>query len=81
VALAVHLIGPQNTVGRQLVNGAVLLGTTTTYWAGVWLADTLGYVLGGGLLALVVLGFGLGVWFAAQREYQSREPCFDAPLT
>ena len=32
------------------------------------------------LLALVSLGFGLGVWFAAQREYQRREPCFDAPL-
>jgi hypothetical protein len=81
VALAVHLIGPQGTVGRQLVNAAVLLGTTMTYWAGVWLADTLGYVFGGGLLALVVLGFGLGVWFGAQREYQRREPCFDAPLT
>jgi len=81
VALAVHLIGPQNTVGRQLVNAAVLLGTTATYWVGVWLADTLGYLFGGGLLALLVLGFGLGVWFAAQREYQRREPCFDAPLT
>jgi len=58
----------------------VLLGTTAMYWAGVWLVDALGYVFGGGLLALVTLGFGLGVWFAAQREYQRREPCFDAPL-
>jgi hypothetical protein len=80
VALAVHLIGPQNAVGRQLVNAAVLLGTTAMYWIGVWLVGTLGYVFGGGLLALVVLGFGLGAWFAAQREYQRREPCFDAPL-
>ena len=80
VALAVHLIGPEGTVGRQLVNAAVLLGTTAMYWAGVWLVDALGYVFGGGLLALVTLGFGLGVWFAAQREYQRREPCFDAPL-
>jgi hypothetical protein len=32
------------------------------------------------MLALVSLGFGLGTWFAAQREYQRREPCFDAPL-
>lgn len=80
VALAVHLIGPQNAVGRHLVNAAVLLGTTAMYWLGVWLVGTLGYAFGGGLLALVVLGFGLGAWFAAQREYQRREPCFDAPL-
>jgi hypothetical protein len=80
VALAVHLIGPQNTVGRQLVNAAVLFGATGMYWAGVWLVDALGYMFGGGLLALVTLAFGLGVWFAAQREYQRREPCFDAPL-
>jgi hypothetical protein len=80
VALAVHLIGPQNAVGRHLVNAAVLMGTMAIYWAGVWLVDALGYLFGGGLLALVVLGFGLGAWFAAQREYQRREPCFDAPL-
>jgi hypothetical protein len=81
VALAVHLVGPQNTVGRQLANMVVLVGTMATYWAGVGLADTLGYLFGGGLLALLALGFGLGVWFAAQREYQRREPCFDAPLS
>ena len=80
VALAVHLIGPQNAVGRQLVNAAVLMGTMAMYWAGVWLVDALGYAVGGGLLALLTLGFGLGTWFAAQREYQRREPCFDAPL-
>lgn len=81
VALAVHLIGPQNTIGRQLVNAVVLFGAAGTYWVGVWLVDALGLLLGGGLLALVTLGFGLGVWSAAQREYQRREPCFDAPLT
>jgi len=80
VALAVHLIGPQNAVGRHVVNAAVLIGTMAMYWGGTWLVDALGYVFGGGLLALVVLGFGLGAWFAAQREYQRREPCFDAPL-
>ena len=80
VALAVHLIGPQSAVGRHLVNAAVLMGTMAVYWAGVWLVDALGYTFGGGLLTLVVLGFGLGAWFAAQREYQRREPCFDAPL-
>ncbi|MEI7036249.1 hypothetical protein [Fulvimonas yonginensis] len=80
VALAVHLVGPQNTVGRQLVNALVLAGTTATYWGGVWLIHALGYAFGGGLLALVTLGFGLSVWFAAQREYVGREPCFDAPL-
>jgi hypothetical protein len=79
VALAVHLIGPQNTIGRQLANVVVLAGAMGMYWSGVWLVDALGYLLGGGLLALVTLGFGLGVWFAAQREYQRREPCFDAP--
>jgi hypothetical protein len=80
VALAVHLIGPQGTVGRQLANAVVLIGTMAAYWGGAWLVDALGYLFGGGLLALVTLGFGLGVWFAAQREYQHREPCFDTPL-
>ncbi|MCX7514432.1 hypothetical protein [Frateuria sp. STR12] len=81
VSLAVHLIGPQGAVGRQVVNAVVLMGTVAMYWAGVWAVDTLGHVAGGGLLALVVLGFGLGVWFAAQREYLRRDPCFDAPLS
>ncbi|HEV2621408.1 MAG TPA: hypothetical protein VGU65_04875 [Frateuria sp.] len=81
VALAVHLVGPQGTVGRQLVNAMVLAGAMATYWGGAWLVGALGYLVGGGVLALVTLGFGLGVWFAAQREYQRREPCFDAPLT
>lgn len=80
VGLAVHLVGPQNTVSRQVANAVVLIGAMGMYWAGAWLVDALGYVFGGGLLALVTLGFGLGVWFAAQREYQRREPCFDAPL-
>lgn len=80
VALAVHLIGPHRTVARQIVNACVLFGTMAVYWAGAWLVGALGYLVGGGLLALVSLGFGLGVWFAAQREYQRREPCFDAPL-
>jgi hypothetical protein len=80
VALAVHLVGPQGTVGRQVVSAAVLAGTMAMYWGGAWLVDALGYLVGGGMLALVSLGFGLGTWFAAQREYQRREPCFDAPL-
>lgn len=80
VALAVHLIGPQNAVGRQVVNLLVLLGATASYWGGVWLVDTLGYLIGGGLLATIALGFGLGVWSGAQREYLRRTPCFDAPL-
>lgn len=80
VALAVHLVGPQGTLGRQLASAAVLAGTMAAYWGGVWLVDALGYLAGGGALALVSLGFGLGVWFAAQHEYLRREPCFDAPL-
>jgi hypothetical protein len=28
----------------------------------------------------VTLGFSLGAWFAAQREYQLRPPRFDAPI-
>ena len=75
-----HLIGPQGTASRQLVNAAVLAGATGMYWLGVWLVDTLGYAIGGGVLALITLGFGLTVWLAAQREYERREPCFDAPL-
>jgi hypothetical protein len=80
VALAAHLIGPQNTIGRHVVNAVVLLGAMGTYWLGAWLVGALGYLFGGGLLAVVALGFGLGVWSAAQREYLRREPCFDAPL-
>jgi hypothetical protein len=80
VALAVHLIGPRNTIGRHVANAVVLAGSMVTYWAGAWLVGALGYLFGGGLLAVVALGFGLGVWSAAQREYLRREPCFDAPL-
>lgn len=80
VGLAVHLIGPQGTTGRQLAHAAVLIGATGMYWLGVWLIDALGYAIGGAVLASVALGFGLAVWFAAQREYERREPCFDAPL-
>lgn len=80
VALSVHLIGPQNTLGRRVTNALVVAGAMATYWAGVWLVGALGYLIGGGLLALLTLGFGLGVWFAAQREYQQRTPCFEAPL-
>lgn len=81
VALAVHLIGPQGRTGRQLVHAVVLIGATGMYWLGVWLVDTLGYALGGGVLAAVTLGFALAVWVAAQREYARREPCFDVPLS
>jgi hypothetical protein len=80
VALAVHLIGPEGTFGRSLVNVVVILGTMATYWGSYWLIDTLGYLLGGGLVMIIALSFGMSVWFAAQREYQQRRPCFDAPL-
>ncbi|RUL70968.1 hypothetical protein [Dyella choica] len=79
-ALALHLIGPEGTTGRTIVNLVVVFGTMAVYWGGYWLVGTLGYALGGGLLALLALGFGLGVWFAAQREYVSRAPRFDAPI-
>jgi hypothetical protein len=80
VALAVHLIGPEGTLGRALVDIAVTLGAMATYWGGYWLLGTLGYAVGGLALALVTLSFGLAVWMAAQREYLRRPPCFDAPL-
>ncbi|MDO1529278.1 hypothetical protein QMK61_10615 [Fulvimonas sp. R45] len=80
VALAVHLIGPEGRLGRALVDIAVTLGAMVTYWGGYWLLGALGYALGGGALALVTLSFGIAVWLAAQREYQHRPPCFDAPL-
>lgn len=79
-ALALHLIGPEGTVGRTIVNLVVVFGTMAVYWGGYWLAGEAGYALGGGVLALVALGFGVGVWFAAQREYVSRAPRFDAPI-
>jgi hypothetical protein len=80
-ALALHLIGPEGTAGRTIVNVVVLFGTMGVYWGGYWLVGTAGYAIGGGLLALVTVGFGAGVWFAAQREYVSRAPRFDASIT
>lgn len=80
VALAVHLIGPEGTLGRSLVDIVVTLGAMATYWGGYWLLGALGLALGGLVLALVTMSFGLAVWIAAQREYQRRPPCFDAPL-
>ncbi|WP_266159743.1 hypothetical protein [Dyella silvatica] len=80
VALAVHLIGPEGSFGRGLVNVVVIFGTMATYWGGYWLIGALGYVFGGGLMLIIALSFGISVWFAAQREYQRRRPCFDAPV-
>ncbi|WP_049621613.1 hypothetical protein [Frateuria defendens] len=80
VALAVHLIGPENRLGRSAVNVVVTVAAMLLYWGGYWLLGAVGYALGGTLLALVALSFGGGVWFAAQREFQEREPRFDAPL-
>lgn len=78
-ALAVHLIGPEGNVGRAMVNIVLLLGAMGSYWGGYVLLGALGLTLGGALLALVTISFGFGAWFASQREYQRREPCFDAP--
>lgn len=79
-ALALHLIGPEGTTGRTIVNLVVVFGTMAAYWGGYWLVGAMGYAWGGGLLVLVALGFGVAVWFAAQRQYIMRTPRFDAPL-
>jgi hypothetical protein len=79
-ALALHLIGPEGKTGRVIVRFAVLMGVMAVYWGGYWLAGTAGYLIGGGMLAVITLSFGFGVWFAAQREYQQRAPRFDAPI-
>lgn len=79
-ALAVHLIGPEGSFGRGLVDIGVTLGAMAVYWGGYWLLGALGHALGSGVLLLVTLGFGLGVWTSARREYLRRPPCFDAPL-
>ncbi|HTV85236.1 MAG TPA: hypothetical protein VME63_07515 [Dyella sp.] len=79
-ALAVHLIGPENSTGRMLVNAVLIFGVMGVYWGGYWLVGVAGYVIGGGVLALVTLGFSFSTWFAAQREYQLRRPRFDAPI-
>lgn len=81
VALSVHLVGPEGTLGRQLVHVFVLAGAMGAYWGGTWLIGALGYAIGGGLLMVVALSFGAGVWLAAQHEYRRRMPCFDAPMT
>lgn len=79
VALAVHLVGPEGAFGRGLVNIVVVLGAMAAYWGGYVLLGLVGLAWGSGLLALLTISFGAGVWFAAQREYQRRAPCFDPP--
>jgi hypothetical protein len=79
-ALSLHLIGPEGRTGRTIANFVIVFGVMAVYWGGYWLVSTAGYLLGGGPLALVTLSFGLGVWFAAQREYQQRPPRFDAHI-
>nr|WP_225561646.1 hypothetical protein [Rhodanobacter sp. DHB23] len=79
-ALAVHLIGPEGGFGRGMVDLLVTLGGMAVYWGGYWLLGTLGLAFGGAILLLVTLGFGLGVWTSARREYLRRPPSFDAPL-
>lgn len=79
-ALALHLIGPEGKTGRTIVNIVVLFGVMAVYWGGYWMVGAAGYLIGGGMLALIALSFGFGVLFAAQREYQQRAPRFDAPI-
>jgi hypothetical protein len=79
-ALSLHLIGPEGRTGRTIVNFVMVIGVMMVYWGGYWLVGYAGYLIGGGVLAVVTLSFGLGVWFAAQRDYQQRAPRFDAPL-
>lgn len=79
-ALAVHLVGPEGTTGRTIVNFVILFGVMGVYWGGYWLVDTFDYLVGGGILAVITLGFGLSAWFAARREYLLRPPRFDAPI-
>jgi hypothetical protein len=79
-ALALHLIGPEGKTGRAIANFTIMMGVMAVYWGGYWLVGTAGYVMGGGVLAVVTLSFSFGVWFAAQREYQQRSPRFDAPI-
>jgi len=79
-ALALHLIGPEGTTGRTVVNLVVVFGTMAAYWGGYWVVGALGYAWGGTLLVLVALGFAAAVWLAAQRLYVMRTPRFDAPL-
>ncbi|MBD8897340.1 hypothetical protein [Rhodanobacter sp. DHG33] len=79
-ALAVHLVGPEGGFGRGMVDFVVTLGGMAVYWGGYWLLGTLGIAFGSAVLLLVTLGFGLGVWTSARREYLRRPPSFDAPL-
>lgn len=79
-ALAVHLVGPEGSFGRGVVDLIVTLGGMAVYWGGYWLLGTLGLAFGSAALLLVTLGFGLGVWTSARREYLRRPPSFDAPL-
>lgn len=81
VALAIHLIGPEGTLGRGIVNIVLVLGAMAAYWGGYLVIGMLGLGVGGAALALVTISFGVGVWFAAQREYIRRPPRFDAPAS
>lgn len=80
IALAIHLIGPENAFGRSAVNAVLIAGAMGAYWGGYELIGFAGLTIGGLLLSTVTLGFGLGVWWAAQREYLRREPRFDLPV-
>jgi len=79
-ALAVHMVGPEGSTGRMLVNLILIFGVMGVYWGGYWLVDKTGYLVGGGVLAVITLSFGFSAWFTAQREYLIRPPRFDAPI-
>lgn len=80
IALAIHMIGPENSFGRSAINAVLIAGAMGAYWGGYALIGWAGLTVGGLLLGVVTLGFGLSVWFAAQREYLRRQPLFDLPV-
>lgn len=79
VGLALHLIGPRGSFGRSVVQITLVLGSMLAYWGGYMLLGAIGLLNGSVLLGVLSWSFGAAVWWSAQREYQRRDPVFDAP--
>ncbi|HET8897294.1 MAG TPA: hypothetical protein VFN09_00730 [Rhodanobacteraceae bacterium] len=79
-ALAAHLVGPESTTGRGLVQIFVMAATAGVYALVYWLLGRFGLWIGGAASLALTLPFGIGAWQAARTEYLKRDPRFDVPL-
>lgn len=80
-ALALHLVGPESSLGRALMQFALMGAAVGVYALVYWLIGRFGLTIGAVGGALITLPFGIGAWGAARKEYVQRAPIFDAPIT